>query len=49
MARKAALAVRNRYKIPKEKQAAGGRISGKTKNPNKGFGTTKLNGKVEQL
>jgi hypothetical protein len=47
MARRAALAVKNRYQIPKEKMAAGGRIGGKTKNPNKGFGTTKSNGKVE--
>lgn len=43
MARKASLAVKKRYKVPKEKSAAGGRIGGKSKNPNKGFGSTKSN------
>ena len=42
-ARKAALAVKNRYVIPRELNAAGGRIGGKSKNPNKGYGTTKAN------
>jgi len=44
MARKAALAVKNRYKVPKEMSAAGGRIGGKSQNPNKGFGSTKRKG-----